>query len=159
MKVRIFTDGACSGNPGPGGWGALFAFPHNTEKVSGGKRYTTNNEMELTAVVEALKIYIDNHVLMEMDEIEINSDSAYVVNAINQGWIKQWQKTNWITTTKGKPVRNCELWKKLVDLFSDLEWLNVKVTFIKVKGHSGNEFNELVDELAREEILKIKGEE
>lgn len=157
MKVRIFTDGACSGNPGPGGWAAAYASYNGIDKISGGKDLTTNNEMELTAVVEALELYLDKYILDISDMIEIHSDSAYVVNAINQCWINQWKANNWITTTKGKPVKNCELWKKLDDLISSLNWCNVVVRFVKVKGHSGNELNEMVDQMAKEEVNKRRG--
>lgn len=157
MKIRIFTDGACSGNPGPGGWGSLITYPDCNKALSGGKENTTNNEMELTAVVEVLNEVINKSIIdYEIDCIEVNSDSAYVVNAINQKWIWQWQRSDWITTTKGKPVKNCELWKRLLDLFSIFDWLEIKVIFEKVKGHSGNELNEMVDELARKECIKFK---
>lgn len=157
MKVRIFTDGACSGNPGPGGWSAVYASSNGINKLSGGKDITTNNEMELTAVVEALENYLDKYILDDVGIVEIHSDSAYVVNAINQDWISQWKGNGWITTTKGKPVKNCELWKRLDSVISDLEWCKVVVKFIKVKGHSGNELNEMVDQMAKEEINKRRG--
>lgn len=157
MKVRIFTDGACSGNPGPGGWSAAYASENGISKIHGGKDLTTNNEMELTAVVESLEYYLDNYILNNVDIIEIHSDSAYVVNAINQDWITQWKGNNWITTTKGKPVKNCELWKRLDSVMSDLEWCEIVVKFVKVKGHSGNELNEMVDQMAKEEINKRRG--
>lgn len=158
MKLRIFTDGACSGNPGPGGWGAVFAFPESIKKISGGKANTTNNEMELLAVVRSLEHYIAQLVLQEVDEIEINSDSAYVVNAINQKWIDQWKASGWKTTTKGNDVKNYKLWKRLLNAFDILEWLGIRINFIKVRGHSGNELNEMVDKIAREEVIKIKGD-
>lgn len=157
MKVRIFTDGACSGNPGPGGWGAVYASVNGIEKISGGKDITTNNEMELTAVVEALEIYLDKHILDEANVIEIHSDSAYVVNAINQGWVNQWKENGWITTTKGKPVKNCRLWQRLQWVMEELNWCEVVVNFIKVKGHAGNELNEMVDQMAKEEVNKRRG--
>ena len=112
--------------------------------------------MELTAVVKSLDEALDDICSKGIDLIEVNSDSAYVVNAINQGWIKQWEGSGWITTTKGKPVKNCKLWKRLVELLSVYEWLNIPVIFVKVKGHSGNELNEMVDELARKECIKFK---
>ena len=157
MKVRIFTDGACSGNPGPGGWAAAIASEKGIDKISGGKELTTNNEMELSAVVEALELYIDKYIANVVDIIEIHSDSAYVVNAINQEWINQWKANKWITTTKGKPVKNCELWKRLDSVISDLNWCRVVVKFVKVKGHSGNELNEMVDQVAKEEVNKRRG--
>lgn len=158
MKLRVFTDGACSGNPGPGGWGAVYAFPKGIKKVSGGKVNTTNNEMELLAVVRSLEHYIAQLVLCEVDEIEINSDSAYVVNAINQKWIEQWKASGWKTTNKGNDVKNYKLWKRLLNAFDILDWLGIKVNFIKVRGHSGNELNEMVDKIAKEEVSKIKGD-
>lgn len=157
MKVRIFTDGACSGNPGPGGWAAAYASENGIYKIHGGKSLTTNNEMELTAVVQALEYYLDKYILNEVNLIEIHSDSAYVVNAINQNWVEQWKSNGWITTTKGKPVKNCRLWQRLQQVISYLNWCNVVVRFIKVKGHSGNELNEMVDQMAKEEINKRRG--
>lgn len=139
-KVIIYTDGACSGNPGPGGWGAILMYQGNKKEISGGKTNTTNNVMELTAVIEALKL------LKYPCEVELYSDSAYVVNAFIQKWIDNWMKNNWKTSNK-EPVKNQELWKELYDLTKIH-----KVKFIKVKGHSDNEFNNRCDELARNEI-------
>lgn len=139
-KVIIYTDGACSGNPGPGGWGAILMYQGNKKEISGGKSNTTNNVMELTAVIEALKL------LKYPCEVELYSDSAYVVNAFTQKWIDNWMKNNWKTSNK-EPVKNQELWKELYDL-TQIH----KVKFIKVKGHSDNEFNNRCDELARNEI-------
>ena len=142
-KVIIYTDGACSGNPGPGGWGAILIFNDIKKEISGGAKDTTNNIMEITAVIEALK-----H-LKRPCEVDIYSDSAYVVNAFNNGWIYNWMKNNWKTAGK-EPVKNKELWQELYDLTK-----THKVEFIKVKGHSDNEFNNRCDELARGEISKI----
>ncbi len=142
-KVIIYTDGACSGNPGPGGWGAILMYKDNKKEVSGGKKSTTNNEMELTAVIEGLKL------LKYPCEVEVYSDSAYVVNAFLQKWIDNWIKNNWKTSNK-EPVKNQELWKKLYELTK-----THKVKFIKVKGHSDNEFNNRCDELARNAITNI----
>ena len=139
-KVIIYTDGACSGNPGPGGWGAILMYQGNQKEISGGKSNTTNNVMDLTAVIEALKM------LKYPCEVELYSDSAYVVNAFIQKWIDNWMKNNWRTSNK-EPVKNQELWKELYDLTKIH-----KVKFIKVKGHSDNEFNNRCDELARNEI-------
>ena len=141
-KVIIYTDGACSGNPGPGGWGAILMFNDVKKEISGGAKETTNNIMEITAVIEALK-----H-LKRPCEVEVYSDSAYVVNAFNNGWIYNWIKNNWKTAGK-EPVKNKELWQELYDLTK-----THKVEFIKVKGHSDNEFNNRCDELARGEISK-----
>ena len=132
-KVTIYTDGACSGNPGPGGWGAILMYQGNKKEISGGKSDTTNNVMELTAVIEALKM------LKYPCEVELYSDSAYVVNAFIQKWIDNWMKNNWKTSNK-EPVKNQELWKELYNLTKVH-----KVKFIKVKGHSDNEFNNRCD--------------
>ena len=135
-KVTIYTDGACSGNPGPGGWGSILMFGDIKKEISGAKKDTTNNIMEITAVIEALKC------LKEECEVEVYSDSAYVVNAFNQGWIANWIKNNWRNASKD-PVKNKELWQELIALTE-----KHKVTFIKVKGHSDNEYNNRCDELA-----------
>ena len=139
-KVTIYTDGACSGNPGPGGWGAILMYQGNKKEISGGKKNTTNNEMELTAVIEALKM------LKFPCQVDLYSDSAYVVNAFLQNWIGNWVKNNWKTSSK-EPVKNQELWKELYELTKTHQ-----VKFIKVKGHSDNEFNNRCDELARKAI-------
>ena len=139
-KVTIYTDGACSGNPGPGGWGAILMYQENKKEISGGKKNTTNNEMELTAVIEALKL------LKFPCQVDLYSDSAYVVNAFLQNWIGNWIKNNWKTSNK-EPVKNQELWKELYELTKTHQ-----VKFIKVKGHSDNEFNNRCDELARNAI-------
>ncbi len=142
-KVVIYTDGACSGNPGPGGWGAILMYKENKKEISGGKKETTNNVMELTAVIEGLKL------LKYPCQVELYSDSAYVVNAFEQGWIYNWVKNNWKTSGKDS-VKNQELWKELYELTKIHQ-----VTFHKVKGHSDNEYNNRCDELAREAIKKI----
>lgn len=139
-KVIIYTDGACSGNPGPGGWGAILMYQGNSKEISGGCKDTTNNIMELTAVIKALKM------LKYACEVDLYSDSAYVVNAFKQKWIENWKKNNWKTASK-EPVKNKELWQELDNLTQ-----THKVTFHKVKGHSDNEFNNRCDELARGEI-------
>ena len=105
-KVTIYTDGACSGNPGPGGWGALLMYQDMKKEISGGKKDTTNNVMELTAVIEGLKL------LKEPCEVDLYSDSAYVVNAFLQGWIYNWVKNNWKTAGK-ETVKNKEIWQEL----------------------------------------------
>ena len=139
-KVVIYTDGACSGNPGPGGWGAILMYEGNKKEISGGKKDTTNNVMELTAAIEGLKL------LKFPCVVDLYSDSAYLVNAFNQGWIYNWQKNNWKTAGKD-PVKNKEIWEELYKLTKIH-----KVNFIKVKGHSDNEFNNRCDELARNAI-------
>ena len=141
-KVVIYTDGACSGNPGPGGWGAILMYKEVKKEISGGNKQTTNNIMELTAVIEGLKM------LKFPCEVDLYSDSAYVVNAFEQKWIDNWLKKNW-KTASGDEVKNKELWQELYALTQ-----THKVKFIKVKGHSDNEYNNRCDELARGEIEK-----
>lgn len=157
MKTRIFTDGACSGNPGPGGWAAIITFSEKYKILSGNEVNTTNNRMELLSVVMAL-FKIINEYRNECDEITIVSDSAYVVNAINKNWLKLWKSKGW-NTSQDKPIKNADLWKKLDNLLDLFEVIEIKVNFEKVKGHSGNYFNELVDKKAREEVNIIKKKE
>lgn len=142
-KVVIYTDGACSGNPGPGGWGAILMYNGTSKEISGASKDTTNNIMEITAVLESLKL------LKEECEVKVYSDSAYVVNAFNQGWIYNWKKNNWKTASKD-PVKNKELWEELYSLVQ-----KHKVEFIKVKGHSDNEYNNRCDFLATSAIKTI----
>ena len=139
-EIKIYTDGACSGNPGPGGWGAILMYKDNKKEISGSNPNTTNNIMEMTAVIEALKL------LKYPCVVKLYSDSAYVVNALEKGWIYNWRKNNWKTADK-KPVKNQELWEKLYSLSQ-----THKINFIKVKGHSDNEYNNRCDELARNAI-------
>ena len=143
QKVTIYTDGACSGNPGPGGWAAILICGENKKEISGGNKETTNNIMELTAIIEGLKV------LNQECEVEVYSDSAYSVNAFNQGWIYNWIKKNW-RKPDGAEVKNKELWQELYSLTK-----KHKVTFNKVKGHSDDELNNRRDELARGEIDKL----
>ena len=142
-EVTIYTDGACSGNPGPGGWGAILMYKGAKKEISGGMEQTTNNIMEITAVIEALKC------LKVESNVQIYSDSAYTVNAFNQGWIYNWIKKGW-KTASGEPVKNKELWQELYNLTK-----KHKVEFIKVKGHSDNEFNNRCDEMARNAIKNL----
>ena len=142
-KVVIYTDGACSGNPGPGGWAAVLLFKDVKKEISGGKKETTNNEMELTAIVEGLKM------LNRPCEVDLYSDSAYSVNSIEKGWIYNWVKNDWKTADK-KPVKNQELWQALYNLSQ-----YHKINFIKVKGHSDVELNNRCDELARKAIENL----
>ena len=143
-EITIYTDGACSGNPGPGGWGAILMYKDNMKEISGGKKDTTNNVMELTAVIEALKL------LKFPCKVNLYSDSAYVVNAFLQNWVINWQKNNWKTSDK-KDVKNKELWKELIEL------CNIhNVKFIKVKGHADNTYNNRCDELARNAISNLE---
>lgn len=142
-EVTIYTDGACSGNPGPGGWGAILMLGENRKEISGGSENTTNNIMELTAVIEALKI------LKRPCKVNIYSDSAYVVNAFLQKWIYGWMKKGW-KTAGGDPVKNKELWQELYSLTKTHD-----VTFNKVNGHADNEFNNRCDEMAVAESKKF----
>lgn len=143
-KVIIYTDGACSGNPGPGGWGAILMYKNAKKEISGGCKNTTNNIMEITAVIEALKC------LKVESEVQVYSDSAYTVNAFNQKWIYGWMKNGW-KTSSGTDVKNKELWQELYSLTQ-----KHKVEFIKVKGHADNEFNNRCDEMARNAIKNFE---
>ena len=135
-QVEIFTDGACSGNPGPGGWGAILRYNGHEKELSGGEKNTTNNRMELTAVIRALEC------LKEPCRVTLTTDSKYVADAINQGWAASWQKNGWRKGDK-KPALNPDLWQQLLDL------LNVHdVTIVWVKGHAGHPENERCDQLA-----------
>lgn len=142
-EITIYTDGACSGNPGPGGWGAVLIFGNNQKEISGGAKDTTNNIMEMTAVIEALKL------LKEPCVVSLYSDSAYVVNAFKEHWIEGWIAKDWINSKK-EPVKNKELWLEMIELTN-----KHKVTFIKVKGHSTNELNNRCDFLATSAAKKI----
>ena len=134
-KVTIYTDGACSGNPGPGGWGAILMYGEAKKEISGGEVSTTNNRMELISVISALQA------LREPCEVELYTDSQYVSNAINMGWLDSWRRMGW--KRKGGEVKNPDLWIKLVPLLE-----KHKVTFNWVKGHADNEYNNRCDELA-----------
>ena len=143
-KVIIYTDGACSGNPGPGGWGAILMYKDTKKEISGGKKDTTNNIMELTAALEGLKL------LKFPCEVDLYSDSAYLVNGFSQGWIYNWQKNNWKTASKSE-VKNVDLWRALL---YEVNKHNVK--FVKVKGHADVELNERCDKLARGEVERYQ---
>lgn len=132
------------GNPGPGGWGAILMYGNHKKEISGANPNTTNNIMELTAVVEALKL------IKFPCSIKVYSDSAYVINGFTQGWIYNWMKKGW-KTADGSPVKNKELWQTLYQ-YTQIH----KIEFIKVKGHSDNEYNNRCDELARNAILNLK---
>ena len=141
--VIIYTDGACSGNPGPGGWGAVLMYKDNIKEIYGNSPNTTNNIMEITAVIEALKL------LKFPCNVKVYSDSSYVVNCFIKGWIYNWQKNNWKTADK-QPVKNRDLWEELYN-FTKIH----KIEFIKVKGHSDNFYNNRCDELARNAIKSL----
>lgn len=142
-NIILYTDGACSGNPGKGGWGAILKYNDHEKVLSGGEESTTNNRMELTAVIKGLEA------LKESCDVQIYSDSAYVVNSFLQNWITVWQENNWKTSSK-KDVLNVDLWKKLVELTH-----KHSVQWFKVKGHADNELNNRCDKLARAEIEKF----
>ncbi len=139
-RIIIYTDGACSGNPGEGGWGAVLMFGDLKRELSGYSPATTNNRMELMAAIQALEA------LKEPCDVDLYSDSSYLVNAIKLGWLKKWSSGGWMTASK-KPVENQDLWKKILQLIR----LH-NVTFHKVKGHSDNEYNNRCDYLARQAI-------
>ena len=142
--VTIYTDGACSGNPGPGGWGAILSFNGVEKELSGGEAQTTNNRMELTAVITALAA------LKEPCIVELYSDSKYVIDALQKGWVYGWQKKGWIKSDK-KPALNVDLWKQLLPLLG-----NHEVHYHWVKGHADNPKNNRCDELAVAESRKFK---
>lgn len=142
-KVEIWTDGACSCNPGPGGWASILNYKGIEKVISGGNKETTNNVMELTAVIEGLKI------LKEPCEVTLYSDSNYVVKAIEENWLVTWKKNGFKTANK-KPVKNQQLWEEL-----DLLLMTHSVKFIHVKGHADNENNNKCDKIAREEAQKF----
>lgn len=144
-EVVIYTDGACSGNPGPGGWGAILKYGDNTKEISGHDPETTNNRMELVAAIEALSA------LKYPCRVKLYSDSAYLVNAFNNGWLDKWQRNGWQTSGE-KPVENQDLWQELLRLTRIHD-----VTWSKVRGHADNEFNNRCDELARKAIGEGRG--
>lgn len=143
-EVAIYTDGACSGNPGPGGWAAVLIFDGNEKELSGNAPHTTNQRMELTAALESLKA------LKYPCLVKLYSDSAYLINAFNQNWLNNWQANGWVNSKKD-PVENQDLWRELLDLnrIHRIEW-------IKIAGHRDNLYNNRCDRLAKQslEILK-----
>ena len=141
--VDIYTDGACSGNPGDGGWAAILFYRNFRREVSGAERDTTNNRMELMAVIKGLGM------LKEPCEVTVYSDSQYCVDAFLQGWVYGWQRNGWRTASRDE-VKNVDLWKELLSAMRPH-----KVTFVKVKGHADNEHNNRCDALAREAIKKL----
>lgn len=134
--VNIYTDGACSGNPGPGGWGAILVSGDKEKELCGGELDTTNNRMELTAVISGLEA------LKRPCEVTVTTDSKYIVDAVTKGWAKKWQQNNWHRTPKDL-AKNPDLWQKLLDLLSVHT-----VKFVWVKGHAGHQYNERCDTLA-----------
>ena len=142
--VTIYTDGACSGNPGPGGWGAILRYKETEKELSGGAADTTNNRMELTAVIEALAL------LKEPCVVELYSDSKYVIDGLSKGWAKGWQKRGWIKSDK-KPALNPDLWERLLALTDRHE-----MHYHWVKGHAENEKNNRCDQMAVAESRKFQ---
>lgn len=142
--VTIYTDGACSGNPGPGGWGAVLIYGKHRRELSGGKAQTTNNRMELTAVIAALET------LKEPCIVELYSDSKYVVDALQKGWAREWRARGWLKPDK-KPALNSDLWERVLDL---CRMHDVRLHW--VKGHAENEYNNRCDQLATAESQKYK---
>ncbi len=142
--VTIYTDGACSGNPGPGGWGAILQYGELEKELSGGEKHTTNNRMELTGVISALTA------LKEPCTVELYSDSKYVIDGIVKGWAKGWRSRGWVKSDK-KPALNPDLWGVLLDLCE-----KHKVNFHWVKGHADNPYNNRCDELAVAESKKMQ---
>jgi len=136
-KVEIYTDGACSGNPGPGGWAAILVASDKEKELSGGEKHTTNQRMEIMAAVEGLKA------LTRPCAVTIFSDSAYLVNCMTQKWYVNWQRTGWLNSQR-QPVKNQDLWQALLTAMEGHQ-----LTYGKVKGHSGHTYNERCDELAR----------
>ena len=145
-NVDIYTDGACSGNPGPGGYGAVLIYKGKEKEISGFEPETTNNRMELKAAIEALNL------LKEPCVVKLYSDSAYLVNAFTNGWIYGWMKNGWRTSNKDE-VKNIDLWQDLLEKHKIH-----KITFIKVKGHSDNEYNNRCDSLATGAISNNRNE-
>lgn len=142
--VDVFTDGACHGNPGPGGWGAILRYGSVQKELYGGRIDTTNNKMELTAVIQAL------YALREPCDVTLTTDSRYVVDGINRGWAKKWKESGWRKSDR-KPVQNVELWDALLRLLEVHQ-----VHFAWVKGHAGHPENERCDELATAECRKYQ---
>lgn len=144
-KVDIYTDGACSGNPGKGGFAAILIYKGIEKVISGGFDQTTNNRMELFAIITGLRQ------LKESCDVSVYSDSAYAIDPLIKGWLTRWRLNQW-KTADGSPVKNIDLWQALL-----IELDKHKVTFIKVKGHSDNEYNNRCDEIAKAEIKKLEG--
>jgi ribonuclease HI len=142
--LEIFTDGACSGNPGPGGWGAVLRYQGFEKELSGGEKETTNNRMELTAIIEALSC------LKEPCSVTLTTDSKYAADGITKGWARSWQKNGWKKADK-KPALNADLWERLLQLLD-----THKVEIVWVKGHAGHPENERCDKLATTAIEKYR---
>jgi len=144
-KVYLYTDGACSGNPGPGGWGAVLKYGNQEKELSGGEPETTNNRMELTAVIEGLSA------LKEPCEVELCSDSTYVIDSIQKKWVYNWQRKGW-RKSDNSPALNVDLWQRLLPLLE-----THKVSFVWVRGHTGHPENERCDRLAVAYYTRLRG--
>ena len=142
-SVEIYTDGACSGNPGPGGWAAILMYQNQERTLSGGEAATTNNRMELTAALRGLML------LNQPCNVTLYSDSAYLIDAMTKGWLQGWRRNNWKTSSKDD-VKNRDLWEDLL-----IQLARHDITWVKVKGHSDNVYNNRCDDLARGEIKKL----
>lgn len=153
LIVKVYTDGACSGNPGAGGWGALLLFKSEKGKekvvIKGGEKNTTNNRMEMKAVIEAMK-FVESNLKEYTIKLTIVSDSAYIVDSITENALSKWESNGW-KTTKDTDVKNQDLWKEIAYLEKQLQ-----PKFVKVKGHNGDKFNEYVDKIAVSERDKFK---
>lgn len=143
-KIELFTDGACSGNPGPGGWGAILRYNGISKELSGGEPATTNNRMELTAVIKGLQA------LKEPCDVTVYSDSKYFIDAVEKGWVYGWKKRGWVKSDK-KPALNSDLWESILQLLRIHH-----VTLVWVKGHAGHPENERCDQMAVAESMKYK---
>ena len=142
-SIEIFTDGACKGNPGPGGWGAILRYNGVEKQISGGEKQTTNNRMELSAVLYALKA------LKEPCRIKLQSDSKYVLDSLSKGWVYGWKKKGW-KKSDGKPALNVDLWQQLLEEIAKHE-----IEYVWIKGHAGHPENERCDALAVRESEKF----
>lgn len=151
--IRVYTDGACSGNPGYGGWSVVIAYPKGIGVISGHDKKATNNMMELKAVVKALAEIKSSG--LKGDTFEIRSDSAYVINSIEKGWLEKWIRNEW-KTEKGGDVKNKDLWHSFHSLLKQVKEQGIGISFKKVKGHAGDALNEKADSVAREEALTAK---
>lgn len=153
--IKIYTDGSCSKNPGPGGWGVAVLSSDNFQTLGGYDVNTTNNKMELKAFIEALKFIVSHK--NKKEKFKLFADSSYVVNAMNNDWLENWEKNSWKTKT-GDDVKNKEQWKEVSKLMKLVEKENVELTIMKVKGHSGDTFNDIADRVARSNTLLAKKE-
>lgn len=159
MLIKLYTDGACSGNPGPGGYAYYIKAKGNSLECSGAEEQTTNNRMELLSVVKGINQALQVWPYDGIRDIKVYSDSAYVVNTVQQCWYKTWKQCGW-KTKQGIEVKNRDLWEKLVNLLDSIDKRKTKasIEFIKVKGHNGDKYNELVDKLAKQAIKNLNAQ-